>query len=44
MSHEPPARPRRPKEETARMGDEIYERDIKPGWRPTTTASLSPST
>ena len=24
-----PARPRRPKEETARLGDEIYERDIK---------------
>ena len=25
-----PARPRRPREETARLGDEIYERNIKP--------------
>ena len=26
----PPARPRRPTEETARLGKEIYERDILP--------------
>ncbi len=25
-----PARPRRPREETARLGREIYERDIRP--------------
>ena len=30
MTHaETPAHPRRPKEETARLGDEIYRRDIK---------------
>ena len=30
MTHtQTPARPRRPKEETARLGDEIYERDIR---------------
>ena len=30
MAHaETPARRRRPKEETARLGDEIYERDIR---------------
>ena len=27
---DPPARPRRPREETARLGDAIYERDIRP--------------
>ncbi|MDE0039364.1 MAG: hypothetical protein OXU77_17690 [Gammaproteobacteria bacterium] len=29
MTQQPLARPRRPKEETARLGDEIYERVIK---------------
>ena len=31
MTHaETPPRPRRPKEETARLGDAIYDRDIRP--------------
>ena len=29
MNVETPARERRPKEETARLGDEIYRRDVK---------------
>ena len=30
VNTETPARQRRPKDETARLGDEIYERDIRP--------------